>query len=195
MLLACIHMCPPHVLCVCDVNLCCESNVEVIQADSKWGEVCGKKSYHPKHKTQDSLLVVTIVRSLYHSRSHLVYYLGSQNPYMNVYSSMQPRPCTAIIYTTTGFFGAATPAGCQYFYLLTTHLPVAIVVNVGRSVAYFNCRSFEMDSDISRCIVEPFCQLRLNACLFKNTARPTRPPGSPCLLHRGLAWGEPIMAF
>ena len=28
----------------------------------------------------------------------------------------------------------------QHFYLLTTHLPVAIVVNAGRSVADFNCQ-------------------------------------------------------
>ena len=44
-------------------------------------------------------------------------------------------------------------------------------------------RTVKRGREISYTKEEPFCPLRLNACLFKNTARPTRPPERTCCAH------------
>ena len=65
-------------------------------------------------------------------------------------------------------------------FLLADYSPSCCHCRVGRSVADFNCRSTTFHF-ISRCIVEPFCPLRLNACLAKCNGPPHAPPGKPML--------------
>ena len=66
-----------------------------------------------------------------------------------------------------------------------------------RSVAGFNCRSTTSIHD--RCIVEPFCPLRLNACLAKCNGPPHAPPGKPMLdavfFTGGSPWASQLNVF